>query len=459
MCPINDMYISTELSSVDGQPSDKGWVLARGKELGSRERVGQKMARITTKMSLFDIRATEERVLRAERLAKEARKREAEVQQQAKEARQQVQEGRWKVQEAQRQAEKAVQIAQLAEQRIQEEKKQYEMRLVETERHINTLQQQSEVAIQRARQHTEVVQQQAREREEQLQEQIRRAEQRAQVAEQRAAAEKSFWAVGREEIELQEEEEELGRGAWAVVRVAKFRGIYVAAKCLHSMLISQYNQELFVREMNFASKIRHPNLLQFIGATVQGDLIILTELMPTSVRAVMEQRATRHQRLSSAEVTSISLDVACALNYLHLMKPNPIVHRDISSANVLLKPTLHNGWSAKVSDFGSANFLFQLRTLGPGSPVYAAPEANTPLQQSAKMDIFSFGVLLLEMASCRFPDLDSREKHIGLVEQPFLVPLIQQCISVDRDRRPTANDVLNSLHVGALNICSPSTPV
>ena len=371
--------------------SSEEWGLlrvGRGGELGSLERVGEKVANMSSKMSMLDVRAMEERVATAEMEAREAREGEARAQQQTQEARQQAEADRQQAEE------------------------------------------------------------EGREREEQLQEEVRRAEQRAQLAEQRAqqaeqraAEEEPFWVVGREEIELQEGEE-LGRGGWAVVKVAKFRGAHIAAKCLHGVIASDYNRELFIREMNFASRVHHPNLLQFIGATLHGELVILTELMPTSVRALMEERARNVRSLSPAEVTSISLDVARALNYLHLVKPDPIIHRDISSANVLLEPTSANGWRAKVSDYGSVNFLCQLTTIAPGNPVYAAPEANTPSQQSAKMDIFSFGVLLLEMASCRFPDPVARERHIGSVRQPGLVAVIRQCTFQDRGRRPSAGELL-----------------
>ena len=383
--------------------------MGRGRELGSLERIREKMADISSKMSLLDIRAMEERVARAQGEAGEAREGEiARSQQQIQEARQLAEEAwqrseedRQQAEEAQRQAEEARRQAEEARQQVEE----------------------------------------AREREEQLQEQVRRTEQRAREAEQRAAQEEPFWVVGREEIELQDGEE-LGRGGWAVVRVAKFRGARVAAKCLYGEIASDYNRELFVREMNFASRVRHPNLLQFIGATLHGELVILTELMPTNVRALMKERASDSRSLSPAEVTSISLDVARALNYLHLVKPDPIIHRDISSANILLEPAPGNGWRAKVSDYGSVNFLRRLTTIGPGNPFYAAPEADTPSQQSSKMDIFSFGVLLLEMASCRFPDPSARERHIGRVRQPELVAVIRQCTSQDRDRRPSAGELL-----------------
>ena len=60
--------------------------------------------------------------------------------------------------------------------------------------------------------------------------------------------EQPHWVVRREEVELTEEV--LGTGGWGVVKVAKFRGLRVAAKFLHNMIISEYNQHLFSREMH-----------------------------------------------------------------------------------------------------------------------------------------------------------------------------------------------------------------
>ena len=268
------------------------------------------------------------------------------------------------------------------------------------------------------------------------QERPRMTEQRAQRLETRGHDQ--FWVVNREEIQLTDQE--LGRGGWAVVRVAKFRGLRVAAKCLHNLIVSDYNRQLFVREMSIAARVRHPNLVQFIGAMMEGEPIILTELMATSLRAVLERRP-----FNPAQITSISLDVARALNYLHLMHPDPIIHRDISSANVLLEPGPNNSWRAKVSDYGSANFLQQLRTAGPGNPTYAAPEADIPSQQSPKMDVYSYGVLLLEMCSRRFPNPEECEALLQRVQQPAMVALIQQCMKQEPTRRATMSDIIGQL--------------
>ena len=192
--------------------------------------------------------------------------------------------------------------------------------------------------------------------------------------------------------------------------------------------------------MSIAARVRHPNLVQFIGSTMEGEPIILTELMPTSLRAALERRFLNH-----THVMVISLDVARALNYLHLMHPDPIIHRDVSSANVLLEPGPSNSWRAKVSDYGSANFLQQLKTAGPGNPTYASPEASIPTQQSPKMDVYSYGILLLEIFSQRFPDLEEREALLQQVHQPAMVALIRWCLEREPSGRPDMNEIVGQL--------------
>jgi len=115
--------------------------------------------------------------------------------------------------------------------------------------------------------------------------------------------------------------------------------------------------------MDIASRIRHPNLLQFIGATRVGNPVLLFELMPTSLRHELEKSP-----LTRPQIVTIVRDVASALNYLHLWKPHPLLHRDVNSSNVLLEPSGSSRWKGKLSDYGSVNFLHQVRTDCPGSP-------------------------------------------------------------------------------------------
>ena len=183
------------------------------------------------------------------------------------------------------------------------------------------------------------------------------------------------WVISRHEIQVTDKC--LGRGGWAIVNEGTYCGCSVAVKQIHELILSPHNRRLFEREMNIASRCRHPCLLQFIGATNdEGKPLFVTELMETSLRALLEQRG-----LSETEISVISLDVTLALNYLHQKKPSPIIHRDVSSANVLLWRQ-GDQWRGKVSDYGTAKFVQQTMTVAPGNPIYSAPEALS-LRQTA----------------------------------------------------------------------------
>ena len=176
------------------------------------------------------------------------------------------------------------------------------------------------------------------------------------------------WVISRNEIQMTENC--LGKGGWGSVNEGIYCGCTVAVKQVHDLILSRHNRLLFEREMNIASACRHPCLLQFIGATNdEGSPLFVTELMEKSLRALFEDRP-----LSETEMRVISLDVARALTYLHQKKPSPIIHRDVSSANVLLWRQ-GNQWRGKVSDYGTANFMQQTMTVAPGAMIYSAPEA------------------------------------------------------------------------------------
>ena len=387
-------------------------------------------------------REAEERLVEAEGRKRQAEERLGEVDQQRQEATQRQQEATQREHEATQRQLEATQREHEATQR-QQEATQREHEATQRQQKA-TQRRQEAVTLLRVAETRLAMETERRMEAEQL---TRQMEDRLREAERVANAlqgssleqrDEAFWMVERGEIQLTQRE--LGRGGWAAVKVAEFRGLQVAAKCLHAIIISDYNRQLFVREMSIAAKLRHPNLVQFIGATLEGEPVILTELMASSLRAVLERGP-----LEPAHITSVARDVARALNYLHLTRPDPILHRDVSSANVLLNPGPGGSWLAKLSDYGSANFTRQVRTAGPGNPSYAAPEAAVPSQQSPKMDVFSFGVLLVEMATRRFPDKDVLAAQIRQVTVPRLPELIRRCTNDDPSRRPDIRDVLTLL--------------
>ena len=196
--------------------------------------------------------------------------------------------------------------------------------------------------------------------------------------ENQTGSQSNDWVISRVDIQLTGKS--LGVGGWGEVFEGRYCGCSVAVKRILEEINSSHNQSLFQREIDIASRCRHPCLLQFIGATNdEKKPLFVTELMESNLRELLGQRP-----LSREEITVISLDVARALNYLHQKKPFPIFHRDVSSGNVLLWRQASQ-WRGKVSDYGSAKFEEQFMSIGPGCFAYSAPEVQIPAKQTAKV--------------------------------------------------------------------------
>ena len=269
------------------RPSTKEWVLmgvVDSSQLGSVQRLREKMVN----MQQSAIREVEP----GRQALQEAQPQQA--------LDQRVQDAEEKVQNLQTQLEtsqdvcqelwQSLRASQQSLQRTQADKQCLERALQELQLSERALQERvttAEQSTQEVREQMQVLQQRVQEAEQRGVEAERRGHEAQQRASEGPGEGEPLWLVDREEINLTEEE--LGRGGWGVVKVATFHGARIAAKCLYGALNYGYWQNVFSREMNMAARIRHPNLLQFIGATLEGEMIILTELMPTSLRAVLER--------------------------------------------------------------------------------------------------------------------------------------------------------------------------
>ena len=201
----------------------------------------------------------------------------------------------------------------------------------------------------------------------------------------------------------------LGHGSYATVLELKYMGLKCAGKKIHELLLEQggasYTVHRFEEECRLLSQVRHPNVVQFLGVHFQQGMpapILVMEFFPNNLTSCIEQYGILPKEISY----SILHDVALGLCYLHSQTP-PIIHRDLSSNNVLLTPNM----TAKISDLGVARILnltpqqVSRITQTPGTPAYMPPEmmiANPKYDTS--VDEFSYGVLMIHMFSGRWPE-------------------------------------------------------
>ena len=357
-----------------------------------------------------EFREIQEREEALQRRLREVQKREVESQRQLRETQQREEHSQRQLREVQQREQNSQREMQQREENLQRQLTEMQQREENSQRQLREVQQREEnlerqlTEMQQRDENSQMQLREMQQREEHLQRQLREMQQRESSQEQNSSLERQLrekdqeinelelslslaqrriseqrrqetcdWVISRNEIQITDNC--LGRGGWGSVNEGTYCGCTVAVKQIHDLILSPHNRLLFEREMNIASACRHPCLLQFIGATNdEGTPLFVTELMEMSLRALLEQ-----QLLSETEIRVISLDVARALNYLHQKKPSPIIHRDVSSANVLLWRK-GDQWRGKVSDYGTANFIQQTMTVAPGAAIYCAPEAHTSNQ-------------------------------------------------------------------------------
>ena len=227
-----------------------------------------------------------------------------------------------------------------------------------------------------------------------------------------------------------------------------FHGLNVAIESLRELIANDRTEGLFLHKISIMSALAHPNIVLCIGAVVEAPLRSVMELMLTTVRRQLYETEPSSMTLQS--VHSISTDIALALRYLHELTPHTVIHANVSSSNIFLNPAPHNTWIAKLGGFDSANYAHKMDTSYPGSLAYAAPEAISPELKTTKMDVYCYGVLLLEMLTQEFPESERRNTMLRSITHAPFRTLIESCLRHDRKRRPNMETVtrnLNEIHV------------
>ena len=143
----------------------------------------------------------------------------------------------------------------------------------------------------------------------------------------------------------------------------------------------------------------------------------------------------------------ILCSIASALHFLHT-RPDPVIHRDVNSANVLLKAQYNGEWLAKLGDLGTAKIQQQAATAGPGAIAYGAPEAGDFTKHSPKMDIYSYGVHVLEILTKTHPFQMVDDLKVQVQQQfPQYHQLVTSCTNQQSSDKPTVHDVIRQLDI------------
>ncbi|KAG5530124.1 hypothetical protein RHGRI_030484 [Rhododendron griersonianum] len=235
-----------------------------------------------------------------------------------------------------------------------------------------------------------------------------------------------------------------------------YKGTYcsqeVAIKVLKADLLNKDMLTEFAQEVFIMRKIRHKNVVQFIGAcTRPPNLCILTEFMSSG--SIYNFLHKQRGAFKFPALLKVALDVSKGMNYLH---QNNIIHRDLKTANLLMDE--HE--VVKVADFGVARVQTQpgVMTAETGTYRWMAPEVIEHKPYDHKADVFSFGVVLWELLTGEVPYLylTPLQAAVGVVQKglrptipkntnPKLVELLERCWQQNPTLRPDFSEIIEML--------------
>ncbi|KAK9075065.1 hypothetical protein SSX86_003384 [Deinandra increscens subsp. villosa] len=226
----------------------------------------------------------------------------------------------------------------------------------------------------------------------------------------------------------------------------------VAIKALKDEYLYENVQKEFAQEVYIMRKIRHKNVVQFIGASTRPpNLCIVTEFM--SGGSLYDFLHNQSSHVDVPTLLRIAIHISKGMNYLH---ENNIIHRDLKSANLLMD---ENG-IVKISDFGVARVQNKsgIMTAETGTYRWMAPEVIEHRPYNHKADVFSFGIVMWELLAQKLPyaNLTPLQAAIGVVQKglrpiipkrthPEIVGLLERCWQQDPSLRPEFSEIITIL--------------
>ncbi|XP_075097161.1 uncharacterized protein LOC107793547 isoform X1 [Nicotiana tabacum] len=230
--------------------------------------------------------------------------------------------------------------------------------------------------------------------------------------------------------------EQIGEGSCGKVYRALWYGSDVAVKVFAKQ---EYSEEViysFKQEVSLMKLLRHPNILLFMGAVTSPErLCIVTEFLRRGSLFRLLQRNS--SKLEWRRRIHMALDIARGMNYLHHLNP-PIVHRDLKSSNLLVD----KNWTVKVGDFGLSRLkheTYLATKTGKGTPQWMAPEVLRSEHSDEKSDIYSFGVILWELATGKIP-----WDNLNPVQVIGAVGFMNQRLDIPKDVHPQWASIIES---------------
>ncbi|CAA0840746.1 Protein kinase superfamily protein [Striga hermonthica] len=251
--------------------------------------------------------------------------------------------------------------------------------------------------------------------------------------------------------------ERVGTGSFGTVHRAEWHGSDVAVKVLNVQDFHEDQLKEFLREVAIMKRIRHPNVVLFMGAvTKRPHLSIVTEYLPRGSLFRLIHKPAGGENFDQRRRLRMALDVAKGINYLHHLTP-PIVHSDLKSPNLLVD----KNWTVKVCDFGLSRFkanTFISSKSAVGTPEWMAPEFLRGEPCNEKSDVYSFGVILWELVTMQQPwnelshaqvvgavGFQNRRLTIPQNTSPILVSLMESCWADDPRQRPSFIEIVDTL--------------
>ncbi|WJX73783.1 hypothetical protein P8452_57523 [Trifolium repens] len=218
-------------------------------------------------------------------------------------------------------------------------------------------------------------------------------------------------------------ENELGRGGFGTVYKGELEdGTNIAVKRMENGVIGNKALDEFQSEIDVLSKVRHRHLVSLLGYSIEGnERLLVYEYMPLGALSqhLFHWRKFELKPLSWSQRLVIALDVARAMEYLHGLARETFIHRDLKSSNILLG----NDFRAKVSDFGlvklAPNGEKSIVTKLAGTFGYLAPEYAVMGKITTKVDVFSYGVVLMELLTGLTALDESRSEEIRYLAEWF----------------------------------------